>query len=96
MRDPSHVHAFSIAELRELGRAAGLGEAAVITNSTGAMPFERVLATSHPEQHTIAEIRALLAEDATSGADSLGFQAQFIDGELMATYTTSAFVWQRP
>jgi ubiquinone/menaquinone biosynthesis C-methylase UbiE len=95
MRDPSHRHAHSVDELRALGRAAGLGEARVETSSTGGIPFDSVLATSHPVDHSREEIRALLEADADSGEDRLGFQAHFADGKLMARYTTSSFLWMK-
>jgi len=96
MRDPSHRHAHSVEEFLELGRGAGLGEAIVRPGQSGEIPFDAVLATSHPRDHSKDEIRALLEEDARSGKNKLGFQAHFTDGRLMAAYSTSAFRWDRP
>lgn len=96
MRDPSHGHAHSVTELRILGGELGLGEAVSETNFTGPMPYEAVLATSHPEHHTREELLAIMREDAESGEDALGFRAQIDDGTVLVTYPMSMVCWTRP
>jgi SAM-dependent methyltransferase len=94
MRDPSHAHAHSVAELRALGDALGLGEPRVETRMSGPMPYAAVLATSFPEKFTREELLDVLRQDA--GKDELGFRAELRDDEVLVTYRTSTLVWDRP
>ncbi|MEO6091599.1 MAG: methyltransferase domain-containing protein [Novosphingobium sp.] len=96
MRDPSHRHAHCVAELRGMGQALGLDEAAAETRMTGPMPYRSVLATSFPEGHSRDELLALMREDAEDGRDLLGFRAQLYEGEVLVTYRMTTQVWQRP
>jgi SAM-dependent methyltransferase len=96
MRDPSHGHAHSIGELKALGAALGLGEAISETNLTGPMPYEAVLATSFPEQHSRAELLEIMRQDAEAGTDALGFRAAIDDGRVMVTYPMSMVCWTKP
>jgi SAM-dependent methyltransferase len=96
MRDPSHRHAHSLGELEALGSALTLGDAATRTSLTGPMPFEAVLATSFPEEHSRDELLELMREDGESGEDKLGFRAQIADGTVLVTYPMSTVIWTKP
>lgn len=96
MRDPSHGHAHSVAELEALGVALGLGEAVSETSFTGPMPYEAVLATSFPEEHSRADLLAIMRQDAEAGQDALGFRAAIDDGKVMVTYPMSTVCWIKP
>jgi ubiquinone/menaquinone biosynthesis C-methylase UbiE len=94
MRDPSHAHAHSVAELRALGDALGLGEPRIDTRMSGPMPYAAVLATSFPEEFTREQLLEVMRADA--GSDELGFRAELRDDEVLVTYRTSTLVWDRP
>lgn len=96
LRDPSHRHAHSVAELRALGREAGLVEIHVDTSPTSDIPFDAVLSTSEPVELSREEIHALVAEDARSGEDRYGYNAHFVESRLMANFVTTILVWRRP
>lgn len=93
MRDPSHGHAHSIAELLALGQQQGMAEPRTQTRMTGPMPYEAVLATSYPEAHSREELLDRMRKDAEAGEDSLGFRAQIRDGKVLVTYPMSTLVW---
>lgn len=93
MRDPSHGHAHSIEELAALGRDQGMSEPVTQTRMTGPMPYEAVLATSFPEDHSREELLGLMRKDAEAGEDRLGFKAQVSDGKVLVTYPMSTLVW---
>jgi ubiquinone/menaquinone biosynthesis C-methylase UbiE len=93
MRDPSHGHAHSIEELAALGRDQGMSEPVTQTRMTGPMPYEAVLATSFPEDHSREELLGQMREDAESGEDRLGFKAELADGKVLVTYPMSTLVW---
>lgn len=95
MRDPSHNHAHSIEELKAMGSKLGLAEPVVQTSLTGPMPFESVLATSHPEEHSREELLDLMRSDAVSGEDELGFRAQIRDDIVLVTYPMSIVCWTK-
>jgi hypothetical protein len=95
MRDPSHVHAHTIEELRALAGGLPLEEKAVVKNPTVPLPLQPVLAASHPTEHTIEEIYALLEEDARSGADQWGFSAKLEDGGVTVSYPMAVVGWLR-
>lgn len=93
MRDPSHGHAHSIAELLALDQQQGMAEPRTQTRMTGPMPYEAVLATSYPEAHSREELLDRVRKDAEAGEDSLGFKAQIRDGKVLVTYPMSTLVW---
>jgi ubiquinone/menaquinone biosynthesis C-methylase UbiE len=95
MRDPSHAHAHSVDELRALGVGMPLRGPLISQTVTPHMPLDAVLATSYPEQYTIAEVRAVFEQDAASGKNRLGMNAQLVDGQLRVSYTLSTAVWTR-
>jgi ubiquinone/menaquinone biosynthesis C-methylase UbiE len=95
MRDPSHGHAHSVPELAELGHRLALGEPVVHTSLSGPMPYEAVLATSFPEDHSREELLALMRQDAESGEDRLGFRARIGDGQVLVNYPLATMVWTR-
>jgi ubiquinone/menaquinone biosynthesis C-methylase UbiE len=95
MRDPSHAHAHTLEELCALGTGLPL-QAPLFTQSvTAQIPFDAVLATSHPERHTIEEVRAKVAADADGGQNRLGLNARIVNGQLCVSYTVSTVVWTR-
>jgi ubiquinone/menaquinone biosynthesis C-methylase UbiE len=97
MRDPSHRHAHSLSELEELGAGLGLGSPVSRTSLAGPMPYEAVLATSFPEEHSREELLELMREDGEAGADDLGFRAQLGGGgEVLVSYPVSMVIWNRP
>jgi len=96
MRDPSHGHAHSFAELRAMGDRLGLGEPRLEARMSGPMPFQRVLETSFPDGHSREELLELMREDAATGEDRLGFRAEMAEGQVMVTYPMSTIVWTRP
>lgn len=95
MRDPSHVHALTSAELATLG--AGLAVAPPVLHASVAadLPLEAVLATSFPTTCTLDDIRALFFADAQNGGDALGFDAKLVDGEVRVSYPQTAAIWVR-
>lgn len=95
LRDPSHVHALTIEELRAVGRAAGLQELAAEPYSFE-LPLEAVLATSFPGPGALDEVRRRIGADADEGADRLGFAARRADGALHITYPMTTVVWRAP
>jgi ubiquinone/menaquinone biosynthesis C-methylase UbiE len=100
MRDPSHGHAHSVDELKALGAGLGLGDAVSETNFTGPMPYEAVLATSFPEDHSREELLDIMRHDAETGEDTLGFRAAIEGGEtggkVLVTYPMSMVCWTKP
>lgn len=94
LRDPSHTHALTAAELRMMGRDLGLEEIAVQARRT-AMPIEPVLAASRPPPGMLERLRLLYAQDAAAGSDALGMSACLKDGAVWATYPTTLIVWRR-
>jgi SAM-dependent methyltransferase len=96
LRDPSHGHAHSAAELQTMGAVLGLGTPAISTRLTGPMTYESILATSFPEACGRADLLALMARDAETGADGLGFRAELdADGKVLVTYPMTTVVWTK-
>jgi ubiquinone/menaquinone biosynthesis C-methylase UbiE len=93
LRDPSHAHALTQPELRGVGAALGLTEV-VVHAYDARLPLEAVLATSFPEAGVLDRVRELYRLDAVSGADSLGFSARFIDGQIHLTYPMTLIAWR--
>jgi len=79
LRDPSHVHALRLEELRELVRQAGLAEAG---EAFGGLPMglEQLLAASFPVPGGADEIRRAFTADV--GRDLLGLGVREEDGKL--------------
>ncbi len=96
MRDPSHRHAHSVEELAALGARLGLGRPLVETSLTGPIPFEAILATSHPEECSREQLLEMMREDAASEQDRLGFRAELKDGLVLVTYLMSTLRWTKP
>ena len=94
LRDPSHAHALTSAELRAIGSLLGLREIAVSSYETR-MPLEPVLQTSFPENGALERVRKLYRIDAESGADALGFGARIENGEITVAYPMSMVVWEK-
>jgi ubiquinone/menaquinone biosynthesis C-methylase UbiE len=93
LRDPSHAHALTLAELRGLGADLGLEEIAVRPQPSE-MPIEPVLAASRPPPGVLERVRELYERDAASGADALGMGARFKDGQLWASYPMTLVAWR--
>jgi ubiquinone/menaquinone biosynthesis C-methylase UbiE len=93
LRDPSHNHALTQDEMRELGRDAGLVETVVRSGATR-LALESVLATSFPADGMLDHVRALLARDAAAESDAFGMKAELIEGNLWVTYPTSTIGWR--
>lgn len=96
LRDPSHGHAHSAAELGQMGSEIGLPDPAVHTSVTGPMPYASVLATSFPELVTREQLLEMMREDAQGGSDEHGFAAELQDGEVLVSYPMAQVVWTRP
>lgn len=94
LRDPSHAHAMTIAELRAIGAELGLTEIAV-SGYVLRLPVESVLQTSFPEAGMLDRVRRLYRIDAECGADTLGLDLRIENGELTAAYPMSMVAWQR-
>jgi ubiquinone/menaquinone biosynthesis C-methylase UbiE len=96
MRDPSHRHAHSLAELANLGRSLGLPDPDAQGSLAGPMLYEAVLATSFPEHHSREELAELMREDGETGEDRLGFKARLDGGTVLVSYPMSTVIWARP
>lgn len=94
LRDPSHGHAHSVAELVALGAGLGLASPETHTSLTGPMPYAAVLATSFPEALTREELLELMRQDAAEATDRLGFSAELGNGEVLVTYPMSQVAWR--
>ena len=94
LRDPSHAHALTLQELRDLGAALGLEEVAVRPRRTE-LPIEPVIAASQPLDGMAERVRELYARDAASGADALGMGAVLKDGVVWASYPMTLVIWRR-
>jgi SAM-dependent methyltransferase len=94
-RDPSHANVLSLDELRALAEGLDVTALAVEPYRTPMMPLEAILATSFPTEYTIDDIRAIFRDDAESGEDSLGVQANMKDGALFISYPMATLVWRK-
>lgn len=94
LRDPSHAHVLTNAELRAIGSKLGLKE---ITSHEyeARMPLEPILQTSFPEAGVLDRVRKLYRIDAESGVDALGFHARIANGEITVAYPMSMVVWEK-
>lgn len=95
MRDPSHSHAHSLSEFRRMGADLGLTDPEVTTSLAGPMPYEAVLATSHPVEHSREELLKMMHQDAVSGDNRLGFRATLEDDTVLVSYPMSTIIWTR-
>jgi len=95
LRDPSHVHAHTVEELRAIGRAAGLQEL-LVESFSAELPLEAVLATSFPGPGALDEVRRRAAADADEGVDRLGLAIRRVEGKLLMTYPMTTVVWAAP
>jgi SAM-dependent methyltransferase len=96
LRDPSHVHAMPQPELRALGAALGLREAAVHVREVR-LPLEAVLATSFPPDGVLDRLREIYRRDAESGADALGMSARLDEaGAVTVGYPMTLVAWRKP
>jgi ubiquinone/menaquinone biosynthesis C-methylase UbiE len=93
LRDPSHTHALTPAEMASLGRGLPVRDPVLHHSIAADLPLDAILATSFPTACTIAEIRAMFQADAEAGADELGFAARLIDGEIRVSYPQTTAIW---
>jgi ubiquinone/menaquinone biosynthesis C-methylase UbiE len=96
MRDPSHRHAHSLAELARLGSGLGLADPDAQSSLAGPMPYEAVLPTSFPEGHSREDLLELMRRDGEAGEDRLGFKARLEGGTVLVCYPMSTVIWTRP
>jgi ubiquinone/menaquinone biosynthesis C-methylase UbiE len=94
MRDPSHHGVLTVDHLRAMASAAGLKELGSWQYSSP-IPMEAVLKTSFPAPGDMERVRAILDADADSGEDRLGIGLSRKDGQILASYPMTMFVWQR-
>ena len=94
LRDPSHAHAMTNAELRAIGAELGLVEIAMIEDVLR-LPLEAVLDTSFPEAGMLDRVRRLYRMDAQCGADTLGLGAQIENDQIIVAYPMSMVAWKR-
>jgi ubiquinone/menaquinone biosynthesis C-methylase UbiE len=94
LRDPSHSHALTCAEVRDIGGQLGLQEIAVNEYATR-FPLAAVLNTSFPEPGMLDRLRRLFRMDAERGGDAFGLGTQLENGELMVAYPMSMVVWKK-
>ena len=95
LRDPSHAHALTPAEMAALGDGLPVGAPDLHHSVTADLSLDPILATSFPEACTIGEIRATFLADAESGADALGFSARLIDGDIRVSYPQTTAIWRK-
>ncbi|MDB5970361.1 MAG: type 11 methyltransferase [Hydrocarboniphaga sp.] len=94
LRDPSHVRALTLDQLRALGTQAGLSEH-VVERYVSTTPLEPVLAGSFPNPEDWPRLRALYQADADSGDDRLGLAARTEQGAIVVSYPMALLVWER-
>jgi len=94
LRDPSHAHVLTSAELRAIGSELGLKEIAVHSYDAR-MPLEPILQTSYPEAGVLDRVRQLFRIDAESGVNALGFNACLENGEIIVAYPMSMVIWEK-
>lgn len=95
MRDPSHVHAHTLDELKALADGMPLGAPAIRQHVTANVPLDAVLAASFPTEHTNAQIAALFREDALSGEDRYGMKATYKGAGIVLSYPMTTVAWTR-
>jgi len=93
LRDPSHTHALTPAELAELGDGLQVGAPELHSSIAADLSLDAILATSFPETSTRAQIREIFLEDARVGDDNLGFKARIIDEEIRVSYAQTTAIW---
>ena len=94
LRDPSHVHALPVEELRAHGASLGLTEIAVRPQQSR-LSLESVLATSFPPEGMMDKVRELYRRDAESGLDAFDLETRFEDDVIMLTYHSTMVIWRR-
>jgi ubiquinone/menaquinone biosynthesis C-methylase UbiE len=93
LRDPSHVRALPLEELRALLRHAGLAE---VEEAFARLPtgVEQLLAASFPVPGGADEVRRALAADV--GRDRLGLGVQEQDGRLVLSFPVVVLAGTKP
>jgi ubiquinone/menaquinone biosynthesis C-methylase UbiE len=94
LRDPSHSHAMTCAELRAMGRHLGLEEIAVDEYAMR-LPLATVFKTSFPEHGMLDRLRRLFRLDAERGGDAFGLGTKIENDELSVAYPMSMVVWKK-
>lgn len=93
LRDPSHVHALALADLRAMFADAGLTDPREAFY-TVPMGVEQQLAASSPEPGDDERFRQVFREDL--GVNALGVDAREVDGEIRYAYPIVILVGQKP
>lgn len=92
LRDPSHVKAFTVEQLLEM--AADLGLAVRVSGFYQlAMTLAPLLQASSPDPQDVERITRMFQDDATGGADRLGFAARWNDGDIDLFFPVSVLVF---
>lgn len=95
LRDPSHTHALTEAELAGLGEGLAVSAPVLQGSVTPDLKLDAILATSFPEACSIEELRAMFEADARAGADELGFKARLVGGDILVSYRQTSAVWRK-
>jgi hypothetical protein len=91
LRDPSHATALPREELVSLVRAAGFGDAAVVSEREQSIDAARWLAQAHGDP---GPVEAALRAEASGGAPT-GLRARLVDGALRITQTWAVIAGTR-
>lgn len=91
-RDPSHVQALTVEELRGLGRGLGLGERRSGMYRLG-VKLEEQLRASAARPDDAERVREMLRRDADDGSDKVGVGACRKDGDIHFSYPIAVVVW---
>jgi ubiquinone/menaquinone biosynthesis C-methylase UbiE len=95
LRDPSHVHALTPDELRNLGRGLPVDDPVLYSSIAADLSLDAVLATSFPQECSLQDIRGMFLADALSGEDQLGFSATLVEGEIKVSYAMTTAIWHK-
>lgn len=86
LRDPSHAHALSLNQLKDLFASASLRNVET-TSYDLEMDFEDLMSGSFPNPQDAAEARQFLREDV--GKDNIGVNARLQDGKYILSFPTT-------
>jgi len=94
LRDPSHAHALTCAELQAIGRELGLREINASEHESS-FPLEAILRTSFPEPGMLDRLRRLFRMDAERGGDAFGMRPRMENDQLRVAYPMCRVVWEK-
>lgn len=95
LRDPSHTHALTEAELAGLGEGQAVSAPVLLGSITPDLKLDAILATSFPEACSVAELRAMFEADARAGLDELGSRARLVGADILVSYRQTSAVWRK-